>query len=149
MSDPVIEKIKSHPKYAQLKSQRNRFGWTLSILMLIVYYGYIALIAFDKAFLAQPLGAGVTTINAQQNSVGIPRITADPTTTWLSTEGSAATEGSVNISRIATDHRLHFGRLSKEYHELFGIRPSEEKAALLAAKVPQYDLELRRRSSPS
>ena len=62
MSDPVIEKIKSHPKYAQLKSQRNSFGWTLSILMLVVYYGYIALIAFDKAFLAQPIGAGVTTL---------------------------------------------------------------------------------------
>ena len=62
MSDPVIEKIKSHPKYAQLKSKRNSFGWTLSILMLVVYYGYIALIAFDKAFLAQPIGAGVTTL---------------------------------------------------------------------------------------
>ena len=62
MSDPVIEKIKSHPKYAQLKSQRNSFGWTLSILMLVVYYGYIALIAFDKAFLAQPIGPGVTTL---------------------------------------------------------------------------------------
>lgn len=62
MSDPVIDKIKSHPKYAQLKSKRNRFGWTLSILMLVVYYGYIALIAFDKAFLAQPIGAGVTTL---------------------------------------------------------------------------------------
>ena len=62
MSDPVIDKIKNHPKYAQLKNKRNRFGWTLSILMLIVYYGYIALIAFDKAFLAQPLGAGVTTL---------------------------------------------------------------------------------------
>ena len=62
MSDPVIEKIKTHPKYAQLKSRRNRFGWFLSILMLVVYYGYIALIAFDKAFLAQPLGAGVTTL---------------------------------------------------------------------------------------
>ena len=62
MSDPVIEKIKSHPKYAQLKNKRNTFGWTLSILMLVVYYGYIALIAFDKAFLAQPIGAGVTTL---------------------------------------------------------------------------------------
>jgi uncharacterized membrane protein (DUF485 family) len=62
MSDPVIEKIKSHPKYALLKNRRNSFGWTLSILMLVVYYGYIALIAFNKAFLAQPLGAGVTTL---------------------------------------------------------------------------------------
>lgn len=62
MTDPVIDKIKSNPKYAQLKRERNRFGWTLSILMLVVYYGYIALIAFNKAFLAQPLGAGVTTL---------------------------------------------------------------------------------------
>ena len=62
MNDPVIEKIKRHPKYAQLKRERNRFGWTLSLLMLVVYYGYIALIAFNKSFLAQPLGAGVTTL---------------------------------------------------------------------------------------
>ena len=40
-------------------------GVTLTILMLVVYYGYIALIAFDKSFLAQPIGAGVT-------SLGIP-----------------------------------------------------------------------------
>ena len=62
MTDPVIDKIKSHPQYAQLRRERNRFGWSLSILMLVVYYGYIALIAFNKAFLAQPLGTGVTTL---------------------------------------------------------------------------------------
>ena len=28
----------------------------------MVYYGYIALIAFNKPFLAQPIGAGVTTL---------------------------------------------------------------------------------------
>ena len=27
-----------------------------------MYYGFIALIAFDKAFLAQPVGDGVTTL---------------------------------------------------------------------------------------
>lgn len=62
MRDPVIEKIKSHPKYQELQSKRNGFGWMLTILMLIVYYGYIALIAFDKAFLAKPIGDGVTTL---------------------------------------------------------------------------------------
>jgi uncharacterized membrane protein (DUF485 family) len=62
MSDNVIEKIKRHPKYTLLRNKRNSFGWFLSILMLVVYYGYIALIAFNKAFLAQPLGAGVTTL---------------------------------------------------------------------------------------
>lgn len=62
MSDPVIAKIQSHPKYQELQSKRNGFGWLLTILMLIVYYGYIALIAFDKSFLAKPIGDGVTTL---------------------------------------------------------------------------------------
>ena len=62
MTDPVIEKIQSHPRYAELRRQRNAFGWMLTALMLVVYYGYIALIAFNKPFLAQPVGAGVTTL---------------------------------------------------------------------------------------
>lgn len=62
MSDPVVERIQRDPKYQALKAKRSRFGWTLTILMLVVYYGYIGLIAFDKEFLAQPLGAGVTTV---------------------------------------------------------------------------------------
>ena len=62
MTDPMVERIQRNPKYQQLKSTRGRYCWTLTILMLIVYYGYIALIAFDKEFLAKPIGAGVTTI---------------------------------------------------------------------------------------
>ena len=62
MSDPVVAKIQRHPKYLELQRTRNRFGVILTVLMLLVYYGYIALIAFDKQFLAQPIGAGVTTL---------------------------------------------------------------------------------------
>ena len=62
MSDPVVDKIQRHPKYLELRAKRNRLGVFLTILMLIVYYGYIALIAFNKPFLAQPIGAGVTTV---------------------------------------------------------------------------------------
>ena len=62
MQDPMVERIARNPKYQQLKATRNRLGWTLTILMLIVYYGYIGLIAFDKELLATPLGAGVTTL---------------------------------------------------------------------------------------
>ena len=65
MIDPVVTKIQNHPKYLELRSKRNTLGVNLTILMLVVYYGYIALIAFDKSFLAQPIGAGVT-------SLGIP-----------------------------------------------------------------------------
>lgn len=62
MHDPVIAKIQHHPKYAELKKARDGFGWQLTIVMLVVYYGYIALIAFNKAYLGQPIGAGVTTL---------------------------------------------------------------------------------------
>lgn len=62
MSDPMVERIQRNPKYQQLRRTRSRYGWTLAILMLVVYYGYISLIAFDKEFLAKPMGAGVTTI---------------------------------------------------------------------------------------
>ncbi|KAF1055021.1 MAG: Inner membrane protein YjcH [Delftia tsuruhatensis] len=65
MTDPVVDKIQRHPKYQELRSRRNRLCLFLTLLMLVVYYGYIALIAFDKSFLAQPIGAGVT-------SLGIP-----------------------------------------------------------------------------
>ena len=46
----------------ELRRKRNRLGLALTVLMLVVYYGYVALIAFDKEFLAQPIGAGVTTL---------------------------------------------------------------------------------------
>ena len=62
MVDPVIQKIQSDPRYQRLRSTRQNFGVLLTILMLIVYYGYIALIAWDKPFLSQPIGAGVTTL---------------------------------------------------------------------------------------
>lgn len=62
MSDPMVQKIQSHPKYLELRTKRIRLGIFLTALMLIVYYGYIALIAFDKKFLAQPIGTGVTTL---------------------------------------------------------------------------------------
>lgn len=62
LQDPVVARIEANPAYQQLKQKRNRFGWTLTVLMLLVYYGFIGLIAFDKELLARPLGSGVTTL---------------------------------------------------------------------------------------
>ena len=62
MSDQILARIKANPKYQELKSKRNGLGILLSVLMLVVYYGFIALIAFNKEFLGTPIGDGVTTI---------------------------------------------------------------------------------------
>ena len=62
LNDPVVARIEASPKYQTLKRRRNALGWWLTLLMLLVYYGYIGLIAFDKELLARPLGSGVTTL---------------------------------------------------------------------------------------
>ncbi|MDF3607864.1 DUF485 domain-containing protein [Paracoccus sp. DMF-8] len=56
-----IERIQADPTYQKLKRERSSFGWTLTILMLVVYYGYILLIAFKPGFLAARMGSGVMT----------------------------------------------------------------------------------------
>ena len=61
MQDDLVQKIKTNPKYHQLVKARSGYGWVLTALMMIVYYGYILLIAFDKELLAEPIGSGVTT----------------------------------------------------------------------------------------
>ena len=62
MQDPVVARIEANPRYQALKRKRSRFGWWLTLLMLLAYYGFIGLIAFDKEFLAKPIGDGVTTL---------------------------------------------------------------------------------------
>ena len=61
METPLADRIAADPNYQLLKSKRSRFGWTLAIIMLIVYYGYVLLIAFGKELLATPIGNSVIT----------------------------------------------------------------------------------------
>lgn len=62
MDDDLVTRIATHPRYRELKAKRSGFGWLLAVLMLIVYYGFILLVAFNKPFLAQRLGDGVMTV---------------------------------------------------------------------------------------
>jgi len=62
MEDDVVQRIVSHPKYQELKAKRTKFGWWLTLAMMLVYYGFILLVAFNKQFLSQKLGAGVMTV---------------------------------------------------------------------------------------
>jgi uncharacterized membrane protein (DUF485 family) len=59
------DEVLADPRYQRLVRRRGRFTWALTIVMLVAYFGYIALIAFDKALLARSIGGGAT-------SLGIP-----------------------------------------------------------------------------
>lgn len=62
MSSTFQERILSNPHFNELITKRSAFAWKLSILMLVVYYGFILLIAFAPSILALPLGSGVMTL---------------------------------------------------------------------------------------
>ena len=62
MVDDLSRLIAADPGYRALKAKRARLGWILTIAMLVVYYGFILLVAFGKPFLATRIGNGVTTI---------------------------------------------------------------------------------------
>lgn len=61
MEPDLVQLIKSDPNYQKLVRVRSRYGWILTALMMVVYYGYILLLAFNKELLSQRLGAGVMT----------------------------------------------------------------------------------------
>lgn len=61
MTDDDLTKITQNPTYVELVRQRTRLGWVLTAAILVVYFGYILLIAFDKTLLAKKMGEGVMT----------------------------------------------------------------------------------------
>ena len=66
MKTTAADRVLANPKFHHLVRTRNRYALVMTLLVVIIYFGYILLVAFDKPFLAQKLGAGWVT------SLGIP-----------------------------------------------------------------------------
>lgn len=66
MATDTYARIRANPKFQQMVSTRNTYSIIMTALVMIVYFGYILLIAFDKSFLATKMSAGAVT------SIGIP-----------------------------------------------------------------------------
>ena len=62
VKDELVERIESNPKYKELVSKRNSLGIKLSIFVIVMFYAYILVIAFNKELLAAKIGDGITTI---------------------------------------------------------------------------------------
>ena len=61
MEPASYARIRQNPKFAELVQQRNALARTLTIAMLVIYFGFILLVAFAPGFLAIKIGT-VTTI---------------------------------------------------------------------------------------
>jgi uncharacterized membrane protein (DUF485 family) len=64
--DDTAARVEANPKYHQLVDMRSSYSIIMTICVMVVYYGYILLIAFNKEWLGTKIGEGMTT------SVGIP-----------------------------------------------------------------------------
>lgn len=66
MKQGMVDRIKNDPDFLQLTRVRSKFAWTLTIVMLVIYFGFVLVIAFDPSLLGTPLSEGSVT------TVGIP-----------------------------------------------------------------------------
>ena len=57
-----LARIEQDPNYQELVRRRSSLGWMLSLIMLIIYFGFILLVAYAPKFLGTPIGTGVMTI---------------------------------------------------------------------------------------
>src|SRR6476469_4148113 len=58
MEPAAYAKIRRNPKFVELVSQRNRLARILTIATLVIYLGFILLVAFGRSFLGTPLSEG-------------------------------------------------------------------------------------------
>jgi len=55
-------RVLDDPAFQNLVRERSGFAWSLLAAMLIIYYGFIMLVAFAKPLLAAKVGGGVTSV---------------------------------------------------------------------------------------
>jgi uncharacterized membrane protein (DUF485 family) len=61
-NDTLVERVKADPNFQELVRKRSVFAWTLSLMMLAIYFGFVLTIAFNKELFAKSLSGGVTTV---------------------------------------------------------------------------------------
>jgi uncharacterized membrane protein (DUF485 family) len=73
------EDILNDPDFLQLSSQKNTISIVLTILELVLYFGFIALIAYNKPYLSQKLSEGGSA------TIGIPIAVGTILLSWVFT----------------------------------------------------------------
>ena len=62
MNSIELTRIRNNPSFQELERKRNVFSWSLAILMLAIYMGFVFLVAFGHDIVAQQIGTGGLTL---------------------------------------------------------------------------------------
>ena len=58
MSSVIYERLRRNPKFDELVQKRGSFARTLAAIVLIIFYGFFLLVAFEPKMLGQPIAEG-------------------------------------------------------------------------------------------
>ena len=71
MNDVLIERIEKSARFKELVRKRQSFATLLSIIMLVLYVGFILLIAFAPGWLGTPLHEGTNVTRGIPIGIGL------------------------------------------------------------------------------
>ncbi|MCV2534229.1 DUF485 domain-containing protein [Enterobacter wuhouensis] len=71
MNHDICQQIENSAHYRELVEKRQRFAFILSIIMLVIYVGFILLIAFAPHWLGTPLHAGTSVTRGIPIGIGV------------------------------------------------------------------------------
>ncbi|WP_213714875.1 DUF485 domain-containing protein [Cedecea lapagei] len=71
MNDTIYQRIESSAHFRELVSKRQRFAALLSLIMLVIYVGFILLIAFAPTWLGTPLHDGTSVTRGIPIGIGV------------------------------------------------------------------------------
>jgi len=71
MNQDICQQIENNAHFRELVEKRQRFATILSIIMLVVYVGFILLIAFAPGWLGTPLHPGTSVTRGIPIGIGV------------------------------------------------------------------------------
>lgn len=54
----MYERMRANPKFQELVTKRTRFAVSLAAIVLIMFYGFVMVVAFNPVALGQPVSEG-------------------------------------------------------------------------------------------
>ena len=71
MNEQLCQRIENSAHFRELVASRQRFAAILSVIMLVIYVGFILLIAFAPGWLGTPLHDGTSVTRGIQLGIGV------------------------------------------------------------------------------
>jgi uncharacterized membrane protein (DUF485 family) len=60
MDEQTCARISASPAFKELERSRGALGWTLTALILVIYFGFVFLVAFAPKLLGTPVAGTLT-----------------------------------------------------------------------------------------